>query len=63
MMQQKQILNLYDRLRDILSFYGKNENVNIITVVYANANIFSFVNIEIMKNKQLIYKPIKNINT
>ena len=46
----------------MLSFYGKNENVNIIIVVYANANILSFVNIEIMKNKQLIYKPIKNIN-
>ena len=49
MTQKKHILKLFDGLRDILYFHGRNENVEIITMVHHNANIFYSVNIEMIK--------------
>ena len=43
------ILNIFDNLRDILYFHGRNENLEIISMVHHNANIFYSVNIEIIK--------------
>ena len=49
MTQKKQIINIFYGLRYILYFHGRNENVEIITMVHCNDNIFYSVNIEIIK--------------